>query len=47
MDAALKAGKDVDFVMYPGEYHYFQRGHVLRDAWKRAGAFFAACLGAR
>jgi dipeptidyl aminopeptidase/acylaminoacyl peptidase len=48
VDVALKAGKDVDFVMYPGEYHYFQREHVLRDAWKRANAFFAGCLaGAR
>ena len=40
IDAVLKAGKDVEFVMYPGEFHYFQRAHVLRDAWKRAERFF-------
>jgi dipeptidyl aminopeptidase/acylaminoacyl peptidase len=40
LDAALKAGKDVEFMMYPGEYHYFQRAHVLRDAWARVERFF-------
>ena len=40
VDAALKAGKDVDFMTYPGEYHYFHRAHVLRDAWRRAERFF-------
>jgi dipeptidyl aminopeptidase/acylaminoacyl peptidase len=40
VDVALKAGKDVDFVVYPGEYHYFHREHVLRDAWRRVEAFF-------
>ena len=40
LDVALKAGKDVDFVVYPGEYHYFQRAHVLRDAWTRVERFF-------
>ena len=40
IDAVQKAGKSVDFVMYPGEFHYFQRAHVLRDAWKRAEGFF-------
>jgi dipeptidyl aminopeptidase/acylaminoacyl peptidase len=40
LDVALKAGKDVDFVAYPGEYHYFQRAHVLRDAWTRVERFF-------
>jgi dipeptidyl aminopeptidase/acylaminoacyl peptidase len=44
IDVALKAGKDVDFVMYPGEFHYFHRAHVLRDAWRRAEAFFDAHL---
>jgi len=44
VDAALKAGKDVDFMVYPGEYHYFQRAHVLRDAWRRVERFFAAHL---
>ena len=40
IDVLLKAGKEVDFMMYPGEFHYFQRAHVLRDAWTRAAAFF-------
>lgn len=40
VDVMLKAGKDIDFMMYPGEFHYFQRGHVLRDAWRRASVFF-------
>jgi dipeptidyl aminopeptidase/acylaminoacyl peptidase len=40
VDAALKAGKDVDFMTYPGEYHYFHRAHVLRDAWARVERFF-------
>jgi len=40
IDVLLKAGKPIDFMMYPGEFHYFQRAHVLRDAWTRAAAFF-------
>jgi dipeptidyl aminopeptidase/acylaminoacyl peptidase len=40
VDAALKAGKDVGFMTYPGEYHYFHRAHVLRDAWSRVERFF-------
>jgi dipeptidyl aminopeptidase/acylaminoacyl peptidase len=44
VDAALQAGKDVDFMVYPGEYHYFQRAHVLRDAWTRVERFFDAQL---
>lgn len=40
IDAALKAGKDIDAVVYPGEFHYFQRAHVLRDAWRRVERFF-------
>ncbi len=40
VDAVLKAGKDVEFVVYPGEYHYFHRAHVLRDAWSRVEQFF-------
>jgi dipeptidyl aminopeptidase/acylaminoacyl peptidase len=40
LDAAVKAGKDVEFMMYPGEFHYFQRAHVLRDAWARVERFF-------
>lgn len=44
VDVALKAGKDVDFMTYPGEYHYFHRAHVLRDAWTRVERFFDAHL---
>ncbi|HEY7792148.1 MAG TPA: S9 family peptidase [Vicinamibacterales bacterium] len=44
MDALLKAHKTVDFMMYPGEFHYFERAHVLRDAWQRVAAFFDAHL---
>lgn len=40
VDRLLKAGKDVEFMMYPGELHYFHREHVLRDAWRRAERFF-------
>jgi dipeptidyl aminopeptidase/acylaminoacyl peptidase len=40
LDVALKAGKDIDFAMYPGELHYFHRAHVLRDAWQRVERFF-------
>lgn len=46
VDALLKAGKDVEFAIYPGEYHYFQRSHVLRDAWHRAERFFDGNLRA-
>ena len=38
---ALQAdGKSFDFMMYPGEFHYFHRAQVLRDAWRRVAAFF-------
>jgi dipeptidyl aminopeptidase/acylaminoacyl peptidase len=47
VDVALRAGKPVDFVVYPGEYHYFQRAHVLRDAWSRAERFFDRHLRGR
>lgn len=40
-DRLLRAGKDFEFVTYPGEFHYFHREHVLRDAWKRVRRFFA------
>jgi dipeptidyl aminopeptidase/acylaminoacyl peptidase len=40
VDALLKKGKQVDFAMYPGEFHYFHREHVLRDAWTRVASFF-------
>jgi dipeptidyl aminopeptidase/acylaminoacyl peptidase len=42
IDELLKKGKGnlVQFMTYPGEFHYFTREHVLRDAWRRVGAFF-------
>ena len=45
-DALLKLGKGdlFDFVTYPGEFHYFTRAHVLRDAWTRVDRFFAQHL---
>lgn len=43
-DALLKLGKPFEFVTYPGEFHYFQRAHVLRDAWQRVDRFFATWL---
>lgn len=44
VDAATKAGKDIEFMMYPGELHYFHRGHVLSDAWRRVERFFDSHL---
>lgn len=44
VDALLKNDKDVEFFMYPGEFHYFHREHVLRDAWRRVERFFARHL---
>jgi dipeptidyl aminopeptidase/acylaminoacyl peptidase len=42
VDALLKAGKGdlTTFMMYPGEFHYFDRSFVVRDAWHRVDAFF-------
>jgi dipeptidyl aminopeptidase/acylaminoacyl peptidase len=40
VDELLKAGRDFEFMMYPGEFHYFHREHVLRDAWQRVERFF-------
>ena len=42
VDEALKKGKGdlISFMTYPGEFHYFTRAHVLRDAWRRVDAFF-------
>ncbi len=42
LDELLKQGKGdlVTFMTYPGEFHYFTREHVLRDAWNRVEAFF-------
>jgi dipeptidyl aminopeptidase/acylaminoacyl peptidase len=44
IDVLLKEGKDFEFRMYPGEYHYFQRAHVLRDAWQEVERFFGKHL---
>jgi dipeptidyl aminopeptidase/acylaminoacyl peptidase len=46
IDALLKHGKGplVEFMTYPGEFHYFTREHVLRDAWTRVDRFFAKWL---
>jgi dipeptidyl aminopeptidase/acylaminoacyl peptidase len=42
IDELLKKGKGplVHFMTYPGEFHYFTREHVLRDAWHRVDDFF-------
>jgi dipeptidyl aminopeptidase/acylaminoacyl peptidase len=46
IDELLKKGKGdlVSFMTYPGEFHYFTREHVLRDAWHRVDDFFAKNL---
>jgi dipeptidyl-peptidase-4 len=46
IDAALKHNKGplIEFMTYPGEFHYFTREHVLRDAWTRVDAFFGKWL---
>jgi dipeptidyl aminopeptidase/acylaminoacyl peptidase len=46
IDELLKKGKGdlVTFMTYPGEFHYFTREHVLRDAWHRVEDFFDANL---
>ena len=46
IDAALKNNKGplVEFMTYPGEFHYFTREHVLRDAWTRVDSFFGKWL---
>jgi dipeptidyl aminopeptidase/acylaminoacyl peptidase len=46
VDEALKKGRGdlVTFMVYPGEFHYFTRAHVLKDAWTRVAAFFDANL---
>ena len=44
IDALLKLGKPFDMGVYPGEIHFFRRAHILRDAWRRAEAFFDAHL---
>jgi dipeptidyl aminopeptidase/acylaminoacyl peptidase len=46
IDELLKQRKGdlVSFMTYPGEFHYFTREHVLRDAWHRVDEFFASHL---
>jgi dipeptidyl aminopeptidase/acylaminoacyl peptidase len=46
IDEALKKGKGdlLTYMMYPGEFHYFTRAHVLADAWRRVDNFFAQHL---
>jgi dipeptidyl aminopeptidase/acylaminoacyl peptidase len=46
LDEVMKKGKGdlVSFMTYPGEFHYFTREHVLRDAWHRVEEFFDANL---
>src|SRR5258707_8589626 len=43
IDEALKKGKGelLSYMMYPGEFHYFTRAHILQDAWHRVDDFFA------
>lgn len=42
LDELMKKGKGdlVSFMTYPGEFHYFTREHVLKDAWSRVERFF-------
>jgi dipeptidyl aminopeptidase/acylaminoacyl peptidase len=42
VDELMKKGKGglLSFMTYPGEFHYFTREHVLRDAWHRVDEFF-------
>ncbi|MEZ5319859.1 MAG: prolyl oligopeptidase family serine peptidase [Vicinamibacterales bacterium] len=46
IDRLLKAGKGdlVTFMVYPGEFHYFDRSFVVRDAWHRVDDFFRTHL---
>lgn len=46
LDEVMKKNKShlVEFMSYPGEFHYFTREHVLRDAWRRVDEFFASHL---
>jgi len=46
VDTILKLDKGnlLTFMMYPGEFHYFTREHVLRDAWHRVDDFFQVNL---
>jgi dipeptidyl aminopeptidase/acylaminoacyl peptidase len=44
VDDLLKRGKSFEFMLYPGEFHYFTRAHVLEDAWRRVERFFGEHL---
>ena len=44
IDTLLKLDKPFEMGVYPGEIHFFRRAHILRDAWRRAEAFFDAHL---
>jgi dipeptidyl-peptidase 4 len=46
VDEGLKKGKGdlMQFMIYPGEFHYFDREHVLADAWHRVDEFFRTNL---
>jgi len=46
IDEALKHGKGplIEFMTYPGEFHYFTREQILRDAWTSVDDFFAQYL---
>jgi dipeptidyl aminopeptidase/acylaminoacyl peptidase len=46
IDEIQKKGKSelVSLMVYPGEFHYFTRAQVLRDAWRRVDGFFSANL---
>jgi dipeptidyl aminopeptidase/acylaminoacyl peptidase len=46
IDELMKKDKGhlVSFMTYPGEFHYFTREHVLRDAWHRVDEFFETHL---
>jgi dipeptidyl aminopeptidase/acylaminoacyl peptidase len=46
VDELMKKGKGdlVSFMTYPGEFHYFTREHVLKDAWSRVERFFDSNL---
>ncbi|HLX45191.1 MAG TPA: S9 family peptidase [Bryobacteraceae bacterium] len=46
IDEVLKQNKGdlVSFMVYPGEFHYFTRAQVLRDAWRRVDDFFNSNL---
>jgi len=49
LDEVMKKGKGdlVSFMAYPGEFHYFTREHVLKDAWHRVELFWNKHLKGR